>query len=110
VGGVSFNKGCYVGQEIIARMQFLGRLKQRMYRLHAMVDTVPQRGEAIYAPDFPGQPSGSVVDAQPSPDGGYDMLAVVHISSAEAGELYLGRERGPRLTVQALPYPLTSAQ
>ncbi|MEE8197670.1 MAG: hypothetical protein V3T69_10900 [Acidiferrobacterales bacterium] len=110
VGGVSFDKGCYVGQEIIARIQSLGRLKQRMYRLHAMVDTIPQRGEAIYAPNLLGQSSGSVVDAQPSPDGGYDMLAVVHISSAKAGELYLGRERGPQLTVQALPYPLTSAQ
>ncbi len=110
VGGVSFSKGCYVGQEIVARMQFLGKLKQRMYRMHVITDTAPKRGEAVYASDLRGQSSGAVVDAHPAPEGGYDLLAVTHISSVESAELYLGGERGSRLTVQPLPYSLTPTQ
>jgi len=89
VGGVNFKKGCYPGQEIVARMQYLGKLKQRMYRAHVAGDTAPRTGDSIYAPDFPGQSAGTVVEAQPSPDGGHDLLAVIQISSAEAGELHL---------------------
>ena len=104
VGGVNFKKGCYPGQEIVARMQYLGKLKQRMYRVHVITSTPPQPGDAIYAPGFPGQSAGTVVDAQPSPEGGHDLLAVIQISSAEAGELHLGSEMGPRLSKQPLPY------
>ena len=106
VGGVNFKKGCYPGQEIVARMQYLGKLKQRMYRVHVEGDVLPCPGDSIYAPDFPGQSAGTVVEAQPSPDGGYDLLAVIQISSAEAGELHFGSETGPRLTLQPLPYSL----
>ncbi len=106
VGGVNFKKGCYPGQEIVARMQYLGKLKQRMYRAHVIADHVPQPGDAIYAPNFPGQSAGTVVDAQPSPDAGYDLLAVIQISSAQTGELHLGSEAGPHLHTQTLPYPL----
>ena len=106
VGGVNFKKGCYPGQEIVARMQYLGKLKQRMYRAHVTADTAPQPGDAIYAPDFPGQSAGTVVDAQPSPDGGYDLLAVIQISSAQGGELHLGNATGALLTLQSLPYSI----
>lgn len=109
VGGVNFKKGCYPGQEIVARMQYLGRLKQRMYRAHIEGDTRPRPGDSIFAPDFPGQSAGTVVDAQPSPESGYDLLAVVQISSADAGELHLGSETGPRLSLQNLPYPVATA-
>jgi folate-binding protein YgfZ len=104
VGGVNFKKGCYPGQEIVARMQYLGKLKQRMYRTHAAAEFAPLPGDAIYAPDFPGQSAGTVVDAQPAPDDGYDILAVIQISSATAGELHLGNETGPRLALHSLPY------
>lgn len=104
VGGVNFKKGCYPGQEIVARMQYLGKLKQRMYRAHFAGETAPRPGDAIFAPDFPGQSAGTVVDAQPSPDGGYDLLAVIQIGSAAAGELHFGSETGPRLTLHSLPY------
>ena len=106
VGGVNFKKGCYPGQEIVARMQYLGKLKQRMYRAHFTGEIAPRPGDSIYAPDFLGQSAGTVVEAQPSPDGGHDLLAVIQISSAEAGELHLGSETGPHLTLQSLPYSL----
>lgn len=106
IGGVNFKKGCYPGQEIVARMQYLGKLKQRMYRAHVESDNLPRPGDAIFAPDFPGQPAGTVVAAQPAPDNGFDLLAVIQISSAAAGELHLGSESGPRLSMQNLPYPV----
>ncbi|MHB8743256.1 MAG: CAF17-like 4Fe-4S cluster assembly/insertion protein YgfZ [Sulfuricaulis sp.] len=108
VGGVNFKKGCYPGQEIVARMQYLGKLKQRMYRAHVATEVAPLPGTAIYAPDFPGQSAGTVVDAQPAPDTGYDLLAVIQISSASTGELHLGSDTGARLTLQTLPYSLSA--
>jgi folate-binding protein YgfZ len=106
VGGVNFKKGCYPGQEIVARMQYLGRLKQRMYRAHTETGPRPLPGMDIHAPDFGDQSAGTVVDAQPSPRGGYDLLAVIQISSAQAGELYLDNRQGPRLSIEPLPYPI----
>lgn len=109
VGGVNFKKGCYPGQEIVARMQYLGKLKQRMYRGHIRYETSPRPGDAIFAPDLPGQSAGTVVSAQASPDNGFDLLAVIQISSAEAGELHLGNESGPRISLHNLPYPVAPA-
>jgi len=108
IGGVNFKKGCYPGQEIVARMQYLGRLKQRMYRAHVDDANPPRPGAPIYAPDFPGQSAGAVVDAQPGPDGGSDLLAVIQSSSVTKGTLHLGSENGPLLVVQSLPYSLPS--
>lgn len=110
LGGVNFKKGCYPGQEIVARMHYLGRLKQRMYRAHLDGATVPRPGDSIFAPDFPDQAAGTVVDAQPSPDKGYDMLAVIQISSAAGGVLHLHNENGPNLALQSLPYPLPAIE
>lgn len=107
VGGVSFTKGCYPGQEIVARMHYLGRLKQRMFRAHVDTSELPVPGTPVFAPDLPGQSTGSVVDAQVSPRGGYDLLAVVHLSSHDAGALHLATQDGPRLILETLPYPLT---
>ncbi len=109
VGGVSFTKGCYPGQEIVARMHYLGRLKQRMVRAHVDADITPQPGMPVYAPDLPGQSTGAVVAAQPSPAGGHDLLAVVQISSRDAGELHLNSADGARLTLLGLPYSLDTA-
>lgn len=105
ISGVNFKKGCYPGQEIVARMQYLGKLKQRMFRAHVQTADAPHPGTPIYAPDFPGQSAGMVVNSQPASDNnGYDMLAVIQISSAGNGELHLGSESGVRLTIQSLPY------
>ena len=109
VGGVSFTKGCYPGQEIVARMHYLGRLKQRMLRAHVETTEPPLPGTPVFAPDLPGQSTGSVLDAQPSPDGGYDLLAVVHLSSLATDALHLASTDGVRLVRKDLPYSLDPA-
>lgn len=106
LGGVSFTKGCYPGQEIVARTQYLGKLKKRMYRLHATRAKALAPGIDVYAPEFGDQSAGKVVLAAPAPDGGWEMLAVVQSASAEAGELHLGSPAGDPATVLPLPYPL----
>ncbi|MCU7795487.1 MAG: folate-binding protein YgfZ [Candidatus Thiodiazotropha sp. (ex Myrtea spinifera)] len=104
IDGVSFTKGCYTGQEVVARMQYLGKLKRRMYLAHVDADTPPLPGEELFASDSTsGQGAGRLVDAQASSGGGYDLLAVIEIASAEGAEVRLG-EKGPRLTLQELPY------
>lgn len=110
IGGVNFKKGCYPGQEIVARMQYLGRLKQRMVRAHVEADQQPMPGMDIHAPYFGGQSAGTVVDAQPSPRGGYDLLAVIQIGCVRTGELYLINCQGPRLTIESLPYAIPQGQ
>lgn len=106
LGGVSFKKGCYPGQEIVARMHYLGRLKQRLYRARLQADVTPRPGDPVYAPDFGNQACGTVVNSQLAPGDGHDLLAVIQISSAGIGDLHLGSLQGPRLTLQLLPYPL----
>ncbi len=102
--GVSFQKGCYPGQEIVARSQYLGKLKRRMYLAHVAAKAAA--GEALYSPELTGQPCGMVVNAAPAPGGGSDLLAVMLVSSREAGEVRLGSPDGPRLEFKPLPYRL----
>ena len=107
LGGVSFSKGCYTGQEIVARMQYLGKLKQRMYRAHVFTtEQVPRPGDTIHTPDRPSQTVGTIVDTRCSPESGYDMLAVIYKSSVQEGSLYLSGDQEARLTIQDLPYSL----
>ena len=103
VDGVSFNKGCYTGQEVVARMQYLGKLKRRMYLAHVTTDTRPQPGDDLHSPgSTSGQGTGKVVDARPV-EGGYDLLAVIEAGSAEDDEVCLG-EQGPAIELRQLPY------
>lgn len=105
IGGVSFKKGCYPGQEIVARMQHLGKPKRRMYLAH--VDgAVPQPGEELFSADMADQASGMIVNAAAAPGGGYDVLAVVHIASHDAHPVHLGSLAGARLQFLPLPYVL----
>ena len=108
--GVNFKKGCYPGQEIVARMKYLGKLKQRMYLARIKSDTVPQSGESLYAPDFKNQPAGKVVSTQLAPDDHYDMLIVAQISSANNGKMMLGSVDGPTLTFSDPPYELPTPE
>jgi len=109
LGGISFKKGCYPGQEVVARMHYLGRLKQRMILAHLAAHPEPRPGDRLFAADLGNQASGHVVDAHPSPQGGCDLLAVVRISSYENESLHLGAPDGPPLTLLDLPYPLEEA-
>lgn len=105
VNGVSFTKGCYTGQEVVARMQYLGTLKRRMYRVRIAADTCPAPGSELFsASSESGQGAGKVVDARPSPDGGCEALVVCQIASMEAGDLRLGDAGGPALEPLELPY------
>ena len=107
IGGVSFIKGCYTGQEVVARTEYLGKLKRRMYLGHVGGERLPRPGEALYAPDCQsGQGTGTVVDAQPYPDGGFELLAVIQSASVDAGGVRLGDAHGPPLEIRELPYPL----
>lgn len=105
-GAVNFKKGCYPGQEIVARMQYLGRLKQRMYLAHIAGDAAPQPGDHLYSADLEGQHSGTLVNAAPAPDGGWDVLAVVQIGSRDSQTVHLGSLQGAALAFQDLPYSL----
>ena len=111
IGGVSFTKGCYTGQEIVARMQYLGKLKRRMYRAHIDSGQVPARGAEVFSPSSEsGQGAGRIVDVAASPEGGYEVLAVIQISSAEADDLRLGDSDGPVLRLLDLPYRFESTE
>ncbi len=107
VGGVSFQKGCYPGQEIVARTQYLGKLKRRMYLAHVSSNEAPIAGDNLYTPDMEGQSSGMVVNAAPAPGGGFDLLAVAQIESvASMQPIHLKAVDGPVLTLKAQPYTL----
>lgn len=103
VGGVDFHKGCYPGQEIVARMQYLGRLKERLQAFHVAGES-PPAGTPVYSALFGDQACGTVVNAAPAPAGGSDLLAVVQWSAVAAGNLRLGSNAGPTLALRDLPY------
>jgi folate-binding protein YgfZ len=104
IGGVSFSKGCYPGQEIVARMHYRGRLKQRMYLANIAAAEQPQPGDKLYSAVLAPQSSGMIVSAAPSPDGGYDVLAVIQIESTERDEVHWKTPDGPALRILELPY------
>jgi tRNA-modifying protein YgfZ len=108
IGGVSFSKGCYPGQEIVARMHYLGKLKQRMYRATVASDNAPQPGDRLYSPDTGEQATGMIVNAAPDPAGGHAVLAVMHIESFLGKDVHLKSPDGPRLEFAALPYAIPS--
>ena len=101
LGGVSFTKGCYTGQEVVARTQYLGKVKRRLYLAHVAADTAPQPGDEVHGAE---ESSGLVVNARPAPEGGFDLLAVIPSHAVEAGAVHLKTADGPTLAFQPLPY------
>lgn len=98
IGGVSFHKGCYPGQEIVARTQYLGKVKRHLFRL---VSSAPLKaGDEIYSPDNLEQACGKVMTAAPAPAGGYTALAVVQSNHADT--LHLGARDGVALAATAV--------
>lgn len=104
IDGVSFTKGCYPGQEIVARTQHLGKIKRRMVLASVITADPPLPGEAIFGEDLGAQASGLVVNAAPAPSGGHDVLAVMHMSTAQGSVAHLRALDGPRLALRSLPY------
>jgi folate-binding protein YgfZ len=105
VEGVSFKKGCYTGQEVVARMQYLGKLKRRMYLAQVSAENRPTPGDVLHCPSSRSeQAAGRVVDARPDRHGDYELLVVVQIDAAQHGEVRLGGPQGPLLSLSDPPY------
>jgi folate-binding protein YgfZ len=104
VGGVNFKKGCYPGQEVVARSQFRGTLKRRAFVAHA--DGEMAAGLEIFAATDDSQPVATVVQAAPAPTGGFDAIISGQLSAIEMGTLHLGSSSGPILQILPLPYAL----
>ncbi|MCK8514758.1 folate-binding protein [Methylonatrum kenyense] len=101
VGGVNFKKGCYPGQEIVARMHYLGKPSRRMYRmLVPLSSTLPQPGDKVT--DGEGKTAGDVVIAAPGPDGA-ELLAVLKTGFEDRQDLQVGDAPAE---IAALPYAL----
>lgn len=98
LGGVSFHKGCYPGQEVVARTQYLGKVKRHLYRISC--DQPLAAGADLHSPDNPDQACGKIVSSAPSPAGGFEALAVVQ--SSAAGNLRLGSHEGPKIEAVAV--------
>jgi hypothetical protein len=107
VAGVNFSKGCYPGQEIVARTQYLGKVKRRTYR--ARLETAVAPGTHVYAPETGDQHCGAVVSLAPSPAGGFECLVCVQSGAVEVGEVHVGTPAGERLEFLPLPYALQEA-
>lgn len=102
LGGVNFRKGCYPGQEIVARSQYLGKLKRRMQIAHADAKGVLPGADVF---DDTGNVVGTVVMAAAGPDGS-DLLFEVPVERLQSGSLHLEAATGPTLAVRPLPYDL----
>jgi len=118
IGAVNFRKGCYPGQEVVARSQYRGTIKRRTTVAHVAAgaasvsnegaDGMAHAGVELYHSEDPGQPCGMVVNAAPAPNGGFDLLAEIKLTALEQGSVHLGAADGPVLVFQPLPYALPS--
>ena len=104
LGGVSFKKGCYIGQEIVARMQYLGKLKQHLYRFSADIKNCPHRGLEIFS-TVHSTSVGEVVLAATAPNGNIELLASVR-DDAAVNKLWLRDNEDNPLSLLTLPYEI----
>lgn len=105
LGSVSFDKGCYAGQEIVARTQHLGRLKRRMYGAHIVASPPPPQGTPIFDAGAPAKASvGKILIALPASGSDTAALVVLGIDHAQSVDLRIGDSGGPRLVLRPLPY------
>jgi folate-binding protein YgfZ len=101
LGGVNFKKGCYPGQEIVARSQYRGTLKRRTALAHA---ESANPGDEVFHSDDPGQPCGMVINVAPARDGGVDCLVEIKLAALDHGAVHVGSSDGPALAFLPLPY------
>ena len=107
INGVNFQKGCYTGQEVVARMQYLGKLKRRMFKIQIETSDTVSAGDKLFCKDSKsGQGTGQIINAQVDANGGIVALAVIDITDAESGALQLHDENGPSINVLTLPYSI----
>ena len=108
VGGVNFQKGCYPGQEIVARSQYRGTLKRRAQVLGSAVPLQP--GQEVFHAADPGQPAGRVVLSGRLPSGDAVALVELKLAALDGGALHAGAADGPLLSLAALPYAIPAEQ
>ncbi|NOY63563.1 MAG: folate-binding protein YgfZ [Gammaproteobacteria bacterium] len=105
LSAINFKKGCYTGQEIVARVNYLGKLKRRMYLAHIDADQQLEPGAALIdGSDDEGRRVGSVVSTQRNAASGWQLLAVVQIALVGNAPVHLGARSGPLLHFETLPY------
>jgi tRNA-modifying protein YgfZ len=105
LGGVDFQKGCYPGQEIVARSQYRGTLKRRSF-LFSSAGTAARAGQEVFHSEDPAQPAGLVANAASTPHAGGLALVELKLSALRGGSLHLGAVDGPVLQRADLPYVL----
>ena len=111
LGGVNFKKGCYPGQEIVARSQFRGTLKRRAYVAHA--EQALSVGQEVFTAEDLEQATGTVVQAAAAPDGGWDAIVSMQIASSTRDDLFAhtalaegqSADAGKGIALQILPLP-----
>jgi len=104
LGGINFKKGCYTGQEIVARTHYLGKVKRRTHLAHLTTDLTPQAGDDLYAES--ADVVGKIVRAAAAPQGGFDVLAELRLESVAAGAIHWKDQDGAVLELRVLPYGL----
>ncbi|AIO76354.1 aminomethyltransferase folate-binding domain protein [Burkholderia multivorans] len=105
IGAVNFRKGCYPGQEVVARSQYRGTIKRRTALAHVAADTdIVRAGVELFHSDDPGQPCGMIVNAAAAPAGGVDALVEIKLAALDSGSVHVGSAAGPALAFDALPY------
>ena len=106
LGAISFRKGCYTGQEVVARLRYLGKLKRRLHVAEVASERAPRPGDELYAPESQSsQASGWVVETAPLGVGRHALLVVAEIAAAASGGVRLG-ENGPWLRLEPPPQGL----
>ena len=109
IEGVSFTKGCYPGQEVVARSHYRGTVKRRMAYgtiADAATEGAPLAGVDVYDASQPGEPTGRIVDAA-SEQGVVSVLFETALAALPEGDLRLGAADGPRISAAPLPYSIT---
>lgn len=96
---INFKKGCYTGQEIVARTHYLGKVKRRTHLAHLNTSTPPQAGNDVLNAN--NEVVGKIVRSAPAPNGGYDFLAEIRLESVETSDLSVN---GIKVEIQQLPY------
>ncbi len=100
--GVDFQKGCYPGQEVVARSQYRGTIKRRMFLFETASEATA--GQDVFHGADPHQPCGMVVNAAPRGAGGSSVLVEIKLAALAEGTVHLTRADGPLLQARPLPY------
>ena len=102
LGGISFKKGCYTGQEVVARAHFRGQVKKRLMRASVKVESLPEQGTNLVTSE--NKSVGEVVSFATNEQGSVELLAVMSTKIAEgATPVFL---EGEPVTLLSIPYAI----